>query len=129
MKSPTHGGSKELKFWETEEAVKHNKRRDVSKIGIARARHASMTGRMYIPPTMAKPGDRIRFVETHEGMAFKIGEKGEYTVRIQNGGTDILITVLPASMNKYAPAKTESVEVEDFKGGYLIRYSQFGETK
>lgn len=114
-----------MKFWETEEAVKPNKRRDVLKIGIAKARHASMTGRMYIPPTMAKPGDRIRFVETSEGLAFKISNKGEYSVRLQNGGTDILITVLPAFMNKYAPSRTESVDVEDFKGGYLMRYDQF----
>ena len=115
-----------MSFWNEEEAILRPKqRRDVSKVGIARSRHASMTGRMYLPPSLAKPGDRIRFIETPEGMAFKIGDKGEYSVRIQNGGTDILITVLPAVMNKYAPAKTESVEIEDFKGGYLIRYDQF----
>lgn len=115
-------------FWDIEEAKAAKtkvKRRDPSKIGIAKAVHEGMMGRMYIPPTMADPGDKIIFVETPEGLAFKIGREGRYTIRIQNGSTRILITSLPSCMNRYAPDKVANVEIEDFRGGYLIRYDQF----
>ena len=116
-----------MSFWDNEEAAVAHKRvrRDTSKFGIARARNETLPGRLYIPAGGAKPGDRIRFIETPDGMAFKIGEKGEYRVYFQNGGTDILLCLMPPSMNRYAPSKAISVEVEDFKGGYLMRYDQF----
>lgn len=116
-------------FWDREEIAENRRgkgmRRDVSKFGIVRSKHPSYAGKMFIPAGIATPGSRVRFVDTPNGMAFKFGAEGDYKVYIQNGGTEILITGLPPSMNRYAPEKVCSIEVEDFKGGYLIRYDQF----
>lgn len=116
-----------MSFWDNEDAKSVHKttRRDTSKFGISRSNHPTLPGRMYIPAGKANPGDRVRFIETHEGMAFKIGDQGDYRVYIQNGGTKVLLVLMPPSLNRYADKKAKSVEVEDFKGGYLIRYSQF----
>ena len=101
------------------------KRRDPSKVGVAKAWHDDYCGRMYIPQHLAEPGQFISFVEAADGLAFKIGSVGQYRIRIQNGATRILICPLHPCMNKYAPEKAVSVDIEDFEGGYLIRYSQF----
>ena len=116
-----------MSFWDDVEPiiVRAGKRRDTSKVGVARSVNEGYPGRMYIPGTMAKPGQFVRFVETPEGLAFKIGDTGDYRIYIQNGGAKILLCMLPPCMNKYAPLKAMSVDIEDFEGGYLIRYSQF----
>lgn len=117
-----------MDFWNVPEKLaktKISRRRDVRKFGIVRSKYDGVPGRLYVPSSKGKPGDKIIFVETPEGMAFKIGDKGTHRLYIQNGGTRILVTSLPPCMNKYAPEKVRSVDVEDFKGGYLIRYDQF----
>ena len=73
----------------------------------------------------AKVGQYVRYVETPEGMAFRIGEKGDYKIRPQNSTCDILIVQAPYGMCRFAKDKAISFEVEDFNGGYLCRYSQF----
>ncbi len=115
-----------MNFWnDHEEEKRPSKRRDTSKFGVARSRHPDLAGRLYLPKGSAKAGDRIKFIDTPEGMAFKIGDVGEYRVYMQNGGTDIMLCLMPPAMNRYAPEKAASVEVENFNGGYLIPYRQF----
>ena len=115
-----------MDFWNDHDAARpKTRRRDTSKFGVARSRHAELAARLYIPKGAAKPGDRVRFIETPEGMAFKIGDKGEYRVYLQNGGTEIMLCLMPPVMNNYAPERAMSVEVENFSGGYLIPYRQF----
>lgn len=114
-------------FWDDQEkAIRmQRKRRDTSKFGISRAANEDYPGRLYIPKGAAKAGDRIRYIKTPEGLAFRISDKGEYRVYVQNGGTDILLCMLPPLMNRYAAKNATSIEVENFNGGYLIPFSQF----
>lgn len=104
----------------------YSRRRDVSKFGISPPKRAGENGRLYIPAHLrAKVGQYVRYVETPEGMAFKIGDRGDYKIRPQNSTSDILIAQAPFGLCRFAKDRAISVEVEDFNGGYLCRYSQF----
>ena len=103
------------------------RRRDVEKFGIRAPKLEGMNGRLYIPARVgAQAGQFVRYIRTPEGVAFKIGEKGDYKVCAQNSNTAILYAQAPYELCRFAKGRTTSIEVEDFKGGYLCRYSQFG---
>lgn len=118
-------------FWDNEDygfrGKKTARRRDVTKFGIAAPKLQGENGRLYIPERVrAKPGQYVRYVETPDGMAFRISDKGDYKIGVQNGGTGILMASAPYALCRFAPDKNAiSIEVEDFNGGYLCRYSQF----
>lgn len=117
-------------FWDMDDLAlsrgSQSARRDVTKFGIGAPKLKGMNGRLYIPERVgAKIGQYVRYVSTPEGMAFRIGEKGDYKVCVQNGGTAILIAQAPYALCKFAKDRAISIEVEDFNGGYLCRYSQF----
>lgn len=102
------------------------RRRDVSKFGIVASKLPGMNGRLYIPENVkAKPGQYVRYIETPEGVAFRIGERGDYKIGTQNGGTGILVAQAPYALCRFAPETSISINVEDFNGGYLCRFSQF----
>lgn len=103
-----------------------SRRRDVSKFGICAPKRMGENGRLYIPERVrANVGQYVRYVETPDGMAFRIGEKGDYKIRPQNSTSGILIAQAPYALCRFAKDKAISIEVEDFNGGYLCRYSQF----
>lgn len=115
-----------MSFWDIEKPkMGYGVRRDTSKFGLVRSANVGRSGRMYIPKGFAVPGDRVRFVPTEMGMAFRISREGEYRVYAQNGGSRVMMCMTPADLNRYAPERAASVEVEPFEGGYLIPYRQF----
>lgn len=115
-----------MSIWDTDEYKTSGRvRRDTSKFGIVRSPVEGFSGRMYIPKGKAVPGDKVRFIETPQGMAFRISREGEFTVYAQNGGSRIMMCRMPPAMNRYAPDKAISVDVEPLDGGYLIPYRQF----
>lgn len=119
-----------MSFWDTDDLHTYrglpSRRRDVDKFGICAPKLKGMNGRLYIPARLnAQVGQYVRYIETPDGMAFRIGEKGDYKVCPQNSKTSILFAQAPYALCRFADDKTISIEVEDFNGGYLCRYSQF----
>jgi hypothetical protein len=119
-----------MDFWDQEHesirARNFRKRRDVTKFGISPPKLKGMNGTLFIPERLkVKVGLCVRYVEVPEGMAFKIAERGDYKVRVQNGLTGIMIAQAPYALCRFASEKATSIEVEDFHGGYLVRYDQF----
>lgn len=102
------------------------KRRNVEQFGIRAPKLKGMNGRLLIPARIgAQVGQFVRYIKTPEGVAFRIGEKGDYKVCAQNSGTAILYAQAPYELCRFAKDRVISIEVEDFNGGYLCRYSQF----
>ena len=119
-----------MSIWDTEEyTFKSNslsRRRDVTKFGISPAKHAGMNGRLLIPArAKAKLGQFVRYIETPEGIAFRISDRGDYKVCLQNPTSEIFFAQAPYALCRFAKDKAISIEVEDYAGGYLCRFSQF----
>lgn len=117
-------------FWDDDEECvfysKIVKRRDVTKFGISPAKHTGANGRLLIPAHVgAKIGQYVRYIKTPDGIAFRIGEKGDYKVCLQNPTSAILFAQAPYELCQFAVDKAISIEVEDFNGGYLCRFDQF----
>jgi hypothetical protein len=119
-----------MSIWDNDEdyfsPTAASRSRDVTKFGIRAPKLKGMNGRLYIPARLnAQVGQYVRYVKVPEGMAFRVGEKGDYKVCAQNSGTAILFAQAPYELCRFAKNRTISIEVEDFNGGYLCRYSQF----
>lgn len=121
-----------MSIWDNDDEIMGHistaKRRDVTKFGISPSKHIGANGRLLIPAHVgAKVGQYVRYIGTPEGIAFRIGERGDYKVCIQNPTSAILFAQAPYALCRFAFSKARaiSIEVEDFNGGYLCRYSQF----
>lgn len=119
-----------MSIWDDEQVVSlsrnFRKRRDVSKFGISPPKHKGENGRLYIPRHVGATTDMfVRYIEVPEGIAFRIAQKGDYKVCLQNASSFILYAQAPYALCKWAGEKAISIEVEPFNGGYLVRPDQF----
>lgn len=117
-----------MSFWDEVPSLQPVATRRRTEFGLVRRRNGSSSPVMYIPPwTGAKVGERVRYIEVEDGVAFRISATGDFKVRPTSPSSRVLCAQMPKLMERYAKDKVRNFEVEEFYDGWLIRFAQFAE--